>query len=388
MHPTKSLVLAVRQTRRRLFLPIALLAAAACSGGGGGAVPAGNNNPGNNNPGNNNPGNGGGGGATPAFARLWVPHYNRGELHGFNQATLANDVAGTSDINITLPAGTRPNALTFDATGALWVTDNANARLLKFGRGQLTATGAPVPQVVIDSDGASIANPIGCAFDRADNLWVAVTGKLEMFIPTNLDDSGPTTPNRTLQSAAMDVPAQVVFDAAGNLWLSNASFTPNRNAVLVFTPDQVLAGGMQVPRLTILSNAFALVEGMRFDGRGNLWVSSNDGLNVARFDAAAIALPAVAETRTLTPNASLEADNDDSATGRSVRKPGGLVFDRDGNLFVNSERASMGGEGSAVVMFSAAQLSGLAGGQPLLATRLIGRSTSNPGFGGMALELP
>jgi hypothetical protein len=39
-------------------------------------------------------------------------------------------------------------------------------------------------------------------------------------------------------------------------------------------------------------------------------------------------------------------------------------------------------------MFSAAQLTALAGGQALLATRLIGRSTSNPGFGGMALELP
>jgi len=371
-------------SRRGLLasLSLTLLALSACGGGGGGAsAPPANGNPAANPAGNP-------AGPAPAYARLWVPNYNAGELRAWTRAALANDVDGMPDVTLTLPATSRPNALTFDATGALWVTDNFNNRLLQYGRGQLAATGAPVPQVSITSNGTSLANPIGLCFDGADNLWVAVTARLEMFIPTNLDNSGPTTPNRILQADLMDVPAQILFDAAGNLWLTSASFTPNRNAVLVFTPDQLAAGGMQVPRLTLRSNAFALVEGMRFDRAGNLWVSSNDGLNVARFDAANVALPAVATTRTLSPNASIEANLDDSATGRSVRKPGGLVFDRDGNLFVNSERGAVGGNSSAVVMFSAQQLLGLVGGQALSATRLIARSTSNPGFGGLALELP
>jgi hypothetical protein len=37
---------------------------------------------------------------------------------------------------------------------------------------------------------------------------------------------GPTTPNRVLTAVGFDYPAGVVFDAAGNLWLTNASFTP------------------------------------------------------------------------------------------------------------------------------------------------------------------
>jgi sugar lactone lactonase YvrE len=267
----------------------------------------------------------------------------------------------------------------------MWVTDNAGARLFKFGRNQLTQSGSPVPQVTINTNGMSLAGPIGLCFDRNDNLWVGVGGWLEMYQPDNLDQSGPTTPNRRLRADGFDLPADIQFDTAGNLWVSNASTMANLNAVYVFTPAQQAAGETQTPQLKITSASFNLIEGLRLDSRGDLWVSANDGLSVARFAAAAIAVPAAPAVRSLTPAGSLEADANDTAAGRTVRKPGGLVFDRDGNLFVNSERLSVA-DASAVLQFSAAQVAGLAGGQNVLATVLIARSTSNPGFGGLALE--
>jgi sugar lactone lactonase YvrE len=355
-----------------------LVALAGCGGGGGG--------PGTPGP---TPGGGppGGGRPTAAFARLWVPHYFDGVIRGLNATTLARDVDGTADVTLTLPQDTRPNALCFDASFALWVSDNGGNRLLRFGRSQLAASGQPTPQIVIQSDGQSLAEPIGLQFDANRNLWVAVAGRVEMYAPDNLDESGPTTPNRVLMAEDFDLPAALRFDAAGNLWLTNASFARARNAVYVFTPDQLAAGGIQVPRLRIESDAFALIEGIEFDARGDLWVASNDGLSVSRFAAADLALPPAPATRRLTPVGSLEADADDSPTGRTVRKPGGIVFDRNGNLWIASQRGALGTSASAVVQFAAARLAGLAGGQRLAADVLVARVTSNPGFGGMALEL-
>lgn len=372
------------QTAFRPFVALScVLALVACNGGGGGASPAATG------PGNNNNNNNGGGTPPPppAFARLWVPNFNAGELQAWNRSSLQADRDGNPDVVLTLPGGTRPNAVTFDAAGNLWVTDNANDRLLAFGRNQLAASGSPTPLVVIDSDGTSIQDPIGLRFDGAGNLWVAAADRLEMFVPTNLDQSGPTTPDRTLRAVGFDYPAGVVFDANGNLWLTNASFTAANNSLAVFTPGQQAAGGELVPQLQVTSSAFALVEGLQFDGAGDLWVASNDGLAVARFAAADLGVPALAETRNLAPVASLEADIDDTASGRTVRKPGGLAFDRDGNLWVNSQRGALGSLISGVLRFSPAQLVFL-GPSAVPASLLLSRATSNPGFGGLAFELP
>lgn len=323
----------------------------------------------------------------PAFSLLWVPHYNRGEVRGLRGTSLARDLDGAADVTITLPAGTRPNALARQPDGGMWVTDNANDRLLLLTPDQYAASGAPIPAVTIQSDGASLRQPIGLCFDRDSNLWVAVQGRLEMYVPTDLDQSGPTTPTRVLRAANLQYPADITFDVGGNLWLTNASFTVAENAIVVFTPAQLAAGGLQVPQLRIESASFALIEGMRFDRAGDLWVASNDGLSVARFAAADLAVPGAAATRTLQPAGSIEADADDTPTGRSVRKPGGLVFDRDGNLWLNSQRGAMGTDTSAMLMFRAAQLATVTAGRQLVADVVVARTTSNPGFGGMVLQV-
>lgn len=361
-----------------LLLASTLTLLAACSGGGGGAPPVGGGAPG---------GPGGGVPATPSFSRVWVPHYNAGQVRAWNRARLSADLDNAPDVTITLPANARPNAIAFDATNAMWVNDNAGARLFKFGRNQLAQTGSPIPQVTINTDGTSLAGPIGMCFDRSDNLWVAVGGRLEMYQPDNLDQSGPTTPNRLLLAAGFDIPADIQFDAAGNLWMSNASTIVNLNAVYAFSPAQQAAGGTQVPQLRITSPSFNLIEGLRFDSRGDLWVSCNDGLSVTRFAAASVALPAAPAVRPLTPSGSMESDANDTQAGRTVRKPGGLVFDNLGNLYINSERLSAA-DASGVLQFGTQQVAGLTGPNTVQARVLIARSTSNPGFGGLALERP
>jgi len=370
----------------RAGLLLTLLALAAC-GGGPGRSSSGPENGGGGNGGGGNGGGGNGGGnggaGTASFRRLWVPNYNAGELRGYDGARTLQDSEAVADVVITLPPDTHPNALAFAGQGELWVTDDTGDRLLEFTPMQLQATGSPAPAVTITSDGASLKRPIGMAFDGAGNLWVAAAARLEMYRPIDLDESGPTTPARILTSG-LDLPAGLVFDAAGNLWLTNASFTRARNAVLVFAPADLAAGGERSPILRLISPSFALVEGIAFDARGDLWVANNDGLSVVRLSASRLTLPMAPDSRPVTPDASLEADADDSSTGRSVRKPGGLVFDRDGNLFVNSQRGSLGSDVSAVVRFTPAQLGGT--GETPPASVVLARTSSNPGYGGLALQ--
>jgi streptogramin lyase len=365
--------------------PLATLALASCSGGGGAATPA------PATPGNppqqqpqqpTQPGQ-------AAFARLWAPNYAAGELRAWNRGSLQADRENSPDVTITLPVGTGPNALTFGPDGAMWVSDVSNDRLLRFGRAQLATSGSPVPEIVIDTDGTSIDDPIGIRFDAQGNLWVACGGKVEMFEPGNLDQSGPTTANRTLTYPGADLPAGLLFDSSGNLWVTNASYTVANNFVAVFTPAQLATAGNVEPQLVIESTSFALCEGIQFDRNGDLWVASNDGLNVSRFTAAQVAVPAIAEPtpRELTPVAALTSDLDGTPSGRTVRKAGGIVFDSDGNLFVNSQRGALFGTDSAILQFRAAQLT-FTQGQNVPAAVLVSRSTSNPGFGGLLLELP
>jgi sugar lactone lactonase YvrE len=208
-----------------------------------------------------------------------------------------------------------------------------------------------------------------------------------MFTPADLAQSQRTTPTRVLVPDRVDIPAGITFDRAGNLWMTDASFTLDRNFVLAFTPQDQTIGGLRAPILRLSSGAFALVEGLQFDARGDLWVANNDGFTVVRFAAARLELPFGPSVRTLAPDTALESDADDSPTGRTVRKPGGLAFDRDGNLFVNSQRGANPSDISAVVQFSAAQLAALEQPDAVQARTIISFASANPGFGGLALEM-
>jgi hypothetical protein len=319
--------------------------------------------------------------AAPVFSMLWVPQYNLSQVRGYPASRTIADGAGPPDIVLTLAAGCHPNAVAFDRDGNLWATCNGNNQLLGIAQSDLATSGAPVPRAVITSDGQSMLAPIGLIQDSAGSFWVACADRLEMYTPASQAAGGARPPDRTIM-AGFDIPAGLVFDGAGNLWVNNASFTVASNSVLVFAAAQVAAGGAQTPRLTLTSSTFSLVEGIAFDGAGSLWVASNNGPAIGRFEASAVTVPAAATTRSLLPAARLEG----GASVRTVRKPGSIVFDGSGNLLVTSELGDTPGDDARVVRYTAAQLAALTGDVPLEADVVIGNAASSPGFGGVALR--
>jgi sugar lactone lactonase YvrE len=175
---------------------------------------------------------------------------------------------------IPLP-GAVPLGLAFDQAGALWVADFANGRLLRYaGSGLLT------PYAICGGAG------VGCglnaiAFDASGNVYVSDSfgGNIFKLAPS----SGTVTmfySNPLLTPGVNGFPPfganGLAFDTSGaNLYIANTA------------TDQVLklgiAGGNPMT-LTVFAEGINGADGVVFDSAGRLWVAANQGDEVVALD--------------------------------------------------------------------------------------------------------
>lgn len=235
---------------------------------------------------------------------------------------------------------------------ALWVANGTN--VVEFIPSQLSATSTMMAPHLSNNSGVFGA-PQGVTFDAAGNLWVIDGGTvaaggmvkpaLYEFTPAQLSALGTTNnpmPTVTINSASFTFPQQAVFDANGNLWVSDNG----ANAVYVFTPAQLATTTTNAaPNITITSTpAFAGALGIAFDAAGNLWVANNASTTIFGFNAGH--LPTTSTTVALTPDVTLSDDGKGSIQG-----PWALVFDGTGNLWSSNANAP-----DTVVEFAKASL--------------------------------
>ena len=219
-------------------------------------------------------------------------------------------------------------------TEALWVANGAN--VVEFTPAQLApGMNATVPHLSNNS-GVFVA-PQGVVFDKAGHLWVldggnAVAGgtspaALYRFDPDQLAALGTVanpTPAVTIKSPDFKFPQQAVFDAQGNLWMSDNG----ADAVFVLAAAQLEQSSSSLaPAATITSNAaFNGPLGIVFDQAGDLYVANNGTTTIFGFKAAH--LPTMPGSFTLVPDVVLS----DDGMG-SIQAPWALVFDAAGNLW-------------------------------------------------------
>jgi sugar lactone lactonase YvrE len=271
-------------------------------------------------------------------------------------ATPTPTVAATPTPTATATSSATPTP-TATATATInvsvWVANGTN--VLEFAPSQLLVLGAssPVPQLTNNS--AAFGATQGVTFDTAGDLWVIDGGTVATGgkVPPGLDEFTPaqlaalkTTPNPTpnvkINSADFVFPQQAVFDATGNLWVSDNG----ANAVFEFTPAQLAAGGANVtPNITITSTPkFTGPLGIAFGATGNLWIANNGTTTIFEFNAAS--LPTTSGAVVLTPNVVLSDDGKGS-----IQAPWALIFDTAGNLWSSNANAP-----NTVVEFAKADL--------------------------------
>ncbi len=199
-----------------------------------------------------------------AAGNLWVADINNDRVLMFkppfaNGMTASLVIGQTNFISIGPCAPTQtslcnPSWVGFDASGNVWVSDFGNRRVLRF-----------TPPF---SNGMSASLVIGQANFVSNSFTTTQTG---LSTPTGLG-----------------------FDAAGNLWVSDSWTTPNgNNRVLMFKPpfSNGMAASLVIGQTDFVSGGAATTQtglnnprGLVFDALGNLWVSdasNNRGLMFA-----------------------------------------------------------------------------------------------------------
>jgi sugar lactone lactonase YvrE len=227
--------------------------------------------------------------AFDADGTLWMTSQSDSQLVAFSRSALATSGLRVASRLITSADGSldAPSALAFDASHALWVANTSNGTIVRYDAAQLAAGGRLTPSVIL----SGVGQPTGLAFDAAGGLWFSDGGghRVAKFGASQLAASGFILPQVVLTSRGPDItnPVGLAFDKAGNLWIANSGLSNvvalNANHLAttgLVNADVVLASSSTFPQLPL---------GLAFDDQENLWVVYAEGL-LARYDHAAIAV--------------------------------------------------------------------------------------------------
>jgi sugar lactone lactonase YvrE len=276
--------------------------------------------------------------------------------------------------------------------GNLWVTDFNSNQILEFAQSQFkkskkNTSATPVVVISQDTDG-NLSGPEGIVFDGSGNMWVGAEfgGKILVYTPAQYAASGNPTPNVILSplTFSFSSPSHLVFDGAGNLWVVDED-RPNSNGgggeVFKYSNAQITAltaGTNDIdPVFGIGINPFTHLEGLVFDGGGNMWLADEHGNNLYKF--AASDLSGTGLSQDVSPLVVLGA-NAGGPCGLSLHGPYGIAIDGSGNLFV-SNASPHGGCNGSLAEFSAGTIGSTGNPKPkaVVATKL--DSPNNLTFG-------
>ncbi len=148
-----------------------------------------------------------------------------------------------------------PQGLTFDPTGNLWISNSGSGVVEYFSSNLITGDGAAniLGEPEFGTNGCyftptGLCRPEGLTFDPTGNLWISDTGNQRVveYLSSNLITGSPATiaigqpnlytgsPNQhdVLNLKDLSGPYSATFDSSGNLWVADSQ----NNRVLEFTP--------------------------------------------------------------------------------------------------------------------------------------------------------
>ncbi len=296
----------------------------------------------------------------------------------FSNGESASLVLGEPNFNTAyLPGGTPvngtvlgvPEAIAFDSSGNLWVSDTGDSRIVEFkapfstGENASLVLGEPDLKTPGDTtQPASQSNlnaPVGLVFDSSGNLWVADAGYYRVvefkapfsngesaslvlgqdnFTAKNFPNEPGCPPNcGSPTQSTLNSPMDVAFDASGNLWVADRS----DYRVVEFTPpfsngqaaSLILGGACAIFGQLLGANCLEVTEFIAFDHSGMLWVSDTGNGRILGFPAPISS----GENATVVlgqPDFATTFSNIWNATQSILITPEGIVFDSSGNLWV------------------------------------------------------
>lgn len=249
---------------------------------------------------------------TDASGNLYIADFGNNEIRKITPAGVVTTFAGSStgasgftDATGTSARFNNPAGLAIDASGNIFVADNANNAIREISPAGVVTTFAGSTSGTSGTTNATgtsarFRNPAGIAFDGSGNLYVAdysnneirkitTAGVVTTFAGSSSGTSGYT--NATGTSARFKTPAGLVFDSSGNLYVTDLG----NNAVRKVTPSAVVttfagstSGTAGSTNATGTSARFSAPAGIVIDGAGNLYVGENGNNDLREITPAAV----------------------------------------------------------------------------------------------------
>ena len=254
---------------------------------------------------------------------LWTASGIPGEILRLEASQLATTGAQEPATRLSTSSANlfRLNSVAFDSHGMMWVASEDDSLLLAFTSENNGGSGFTTPKVVIGSVNRSIAGPTGIAFDRDHGLWVAsfASGKLVHYSASQLAKSGSPAPSVVITGIRQ--PTSLAFDVSGALWVTDLF----ANTISRYLPSQLLSSGEKQPAIVLSANGVSIAHptGIAFDAANNLWIS-----NAADDAVVGFRPPQLTATGAPKPFVTVKP------TETSINGPAGLAFDSFGNLWV------------------------------------------------------
>ena len=241
-----------------------------------------------------------------------------------------------------------PGGVAYDSNGTLYLADTGKHVLLKVTAAGVLTTLAGTGTQGFDGDGgpataALLDSPTGVALDGSGNVYIAdshnhrirrvdaVSGVITTFAGTGAARSSPD--GITAAGAAIDLPAALALDSAGNLFFADSRAHLIRRIDHVSGLVTTVAGnGVQAyagdggPATAASLDA---PEGLAVDSAGDLYLSDTHNQRVRRVDGKTGVITTVAGTGV----AGFLGDAG-AGTSAAVRLPRGLALDSLGNLLL------------------------------------------------------
>jgi hypothetical protein len=313
-------------------------------------------------------GGGSGSGASSGSQALWVPNFFGASLAVFTHSELRTSGDQAPHRANSSAALDHPNAVVFDATHNLWATNcqGSTANVGSISEFETSAlrdlrgNSAPEPHVVLEDDGNQdyLDCPYGEVFDLQGDLWISnrFYPDIISYTPAQLQQGGALQPNTQITANAFQSVVGIMFDSAGTLWITDIA-----NSEVYGYKASTLAGvaGTQVqiePDIINTSPDIGGPSAIAFDRAGNQWVANCGHSTLVKFDSQDITQSGSPDAAIVIGATTVMVANGDA---NSLDCPGGLAFDKQGNLWVANALSDQDG---SLAEFSASQLT--ASGSP------------------------
>ena len=250
--------------------------------------------------------------AVDASGNIWVANNANGStprLSEFNHLGVPANASGYTGGGLDVS-----QSVVIDNSGNVWV-GNSNVGVTVNNLSEFTSAGTAISGTN-GFTGGGLSNPVGLAIDANGNIWAANNAApTGTTIVSEFNSSGTAvSPAGGYPSGGVTTPVSVTVDTSGNIWVAGGEGGGTTISKLNGSTGAVLSG-------TGYTGGLSAPWGLAIDSSGNAWVANNTGNSLNEFNSSGVLV--------------------NTSTGGGLNTPRSVAIDGAGKVWINDIGASV-----------------------------------------------